>query len=162
MSRADTTVEREVGTTGHVSGSCACGKVRYRVSVLPRRSTICHCITCQKIAGGPYIPWIHAPTDKIDWLQQPVTWNCSDLAERGYCASCGSAIYMRYHMDPTITSIAMGTIDESSGRIPSSKEHIFLKDKASWLKLPDDGTARHEKFDAPFQERLNKYEMDQK
>jgi len=65
-------------------------------------------------------------------------------------------------MDPTITSIAMGTIDESSGRIPSSKEHIFLKDKASWLKLPDDGTARHEKFDAPFQERLNKYEMDQK
>jgi len=65
-------------------------------------------------------------------------------------------------MDPAVTSIAMGTIDESSGPISSPEEHIFLKDKASWLVLPDDGAARHDKFDAGFQERLDKYETRRK
>jgi hypothetical protein len=50
----------------------------------------------------------------------------------------------------------MGTVDNESlvGEVGKPDEHIFLKEKAAWWIVPDDGIVRHEAFDETFQRRL--------
>ena len=64
---------------------------------------------------------------------------------------------MKYHCRPDGTSVVMGIVDDASvvGDMPHAKEHIFLKEKAEWWRVPDDdGLARHEAFNESFQNRL--------
>ena len=54
----------------------------------------------------------------------------------------------------------MGLVDDASvvGELPRAKEHIFLKEKAEWWNVPEnDGMARHEALDRPFQNRLDEW-----
>ena len=37
-----------------LSGGCACGAVRYRISGEPVRISICHCTQCQKRTGSAF------------------------------------------------------------------------------------------------------------
>lgn len=45
-------------------------------------------------------------------------------------------------------SIVAGSIDEGSvkGELTKPTEHIFLKEKAGWFDLPEDGLGRFERF----------------
>lgn len=39
--------------------------------------------------------------------------------------------------------IAAGTLDDDAmGQVPSPEAHIFLKEKAPWFEVPDDGAER--------------------
>ena len=62
---------------------------------------------------------------------------------------------MQYYMKPERVGITYGTIDECNGKLDPPVEHIFLKEKAPWFTLPDDGLPRHDGFDAPFQKKLD-------
>ena len=62
---------------------------------------------------------------------------------------------MQYSHAPNRVGIVYGVIDQSSEPIPPPMEHIFLKEKASWYTLPDDGLPRYDGFDPPFQKRLD-------
>lgn len=44
--------------------------------------------------------------------------------------------------------IAAGTIDDDSvkGQLPKPSEYIFLKEKALWFDVPNDGLLRHDAF----------------
>ena len=67
---------------------------------------------------------------------------------------------MKYHCRPDGTSVAIGTVDDGTvvGSMVKPIEHIFLKEKAAWWSVSgDDGMARHEGFDEPFQRRLKEW-----
>lgn len=54
----------------------------------------------------------------------------------------------------------MGIIDEASvvGSMPQPKEHIFLREKAKLFSVDrDDGLARHDGFNEPFQNRFSEW-----
>jgi len=37
-------------------GGCACGDVRFRANNRPRRTGLCHCMTCRKAHGATFSP----------------------------------------------------------------------------------------------------------
>lgn len=53
-----------------------------------------------------------------------------------------------YKCHPARYHIAAASIDEESvkGELPKMRNHIFLKDKAQWEVLGEDGLDRHEGF----------------
>ena len=70
---------------------------------------------------------------------------------------------MKYSCGPQYTSVAMGIVNDDSlkGNLPKPKEHIFLKEKASWWELDNrDGLLRHETFDERFGNIMRKWEDD--
>ena len=84
----------------------------------------------------------------------------SEIAIRHSCSSCGSPILMEYKCKPDVTWIAMGTVDEQSvvGLLPEPCEHIFLKSKASWWKIPgDDKLPKYQKFPGSLQSSWNQW-----
>lgn len=51
-----------------LEGGCACGKVRYRLEVLPFAVHACHCRDCQKESGSAYQLNYGVETDKITFI----------------------------------------------------------------------------------------------
>ena len=149
-------------STPAFEGSCACGRIQYTCSQTPQSMTNCHCRTCRKLAGAPYLTWASVQTDSVEWRAGPPdVWKGSPIAERGHCSRCGSTMTMRYHHQPEELGIASGTIGKSAAPLPRPKEHIFLQDKAVWFELPDDGLQRFDEFDPPFQHELDEWKRTQ-
>ncbi len=144
-----------------IKGSCACGRVQYQTEGQPLAVNACHCITCQRASGGPFLGFIDFQSTDVKWTQQPDIWQASDVAERGYCKACGSAISMRYFLERDRISVTLGTITKAQPALPPLEAHIFLKDKAPYLVLVDDGVERYDEFPSDFGDQLEKWRLSQ-
>ncbi|KAL2398952.1 hypothetical protein ABEF93_006623 [Exophiala dermatitidis] len=132
-----------------IKGSCACGRVQYQTAAQPLGVSACHCGTCQKIAGSAFLVFADFPLEELQWTHQPPDlWKRSEIAERGFCKQCGSSMSMRYYEESDRIAVTLGTMElgGSGTAMPSIGAHIFLKEKAPWFVLPDDGAERWDEF----------------
>ncbi|KAF2733476.1 S-adenosyl-L-methionine-dependent methyltransferase [Polyplosphaeria fusca] len=132
------------------SGGCRCGGVRYRSSAQPSPITFCHCRACQQVSGSGSLPFIEIPTESLR-MTSTITLKSlwlSEKAERTFCGSCGAPITMKYISDGKVTEcyVTMGSVDTEKfkGEFPKIEQHIYVKEKALWEVLPDDGAPRYE------------------
>ncbi|KAK2763886.1 hypothetical protein FQN54_009504 [Arachnomyces sp. PD_36] len=145
------------------TGSCACKRVRYTSTSLPSQILNCHCTECRKASGGPYQSWSRNKVSDITWTENPPhSQQTSEYATRGFCSNCGSSMSMQYISEPDMIGIPAGTIDDESLKeggekkeLPRPAHHIFLREKASWFEVPDDGLERWEGFTAEMEELYN-------
>ncbi len=80
---------------GFLEGHCLCGSVKVRVDGLhdPRAGS-CHCRMCQRWSGGLFLCF-SAAAEAVG-VTGPVTrYASSSFAERAFCATCGSHLWMR-------------------------------------------------------------------
>ena len=132
-----------------LKGGCQCGAITYSSNALPTHMTNCHCQTCRKLSGAPFMTFASFPKASITWTSgessTKKTWY-SKVAERAHCPDCGSPLYMYYYGDADEIGILAGTIDENTvqGVLPKPSHHLFVGDgkKAGWYDLPDDGLRR--------------------
>ena len=118
------------------TGHCLCGAVRFR-TVGPLREVIaCHCSQCRRQTGHHYA----ATNVRDDALSieggENVNWyRASDAAGRGFCRTCGSALFWKG--DGTdYTSIMAGAFDQPTGL--KMGIHIFCADKGDYYEIADD------------------------
>ena len=79
-----------------LTGGCQCGAVRYRLDGAPTGANICHCRMCQKAGGGPFMAFAGVRLAELAWTRgAPRTFASSDIAERGFCAGCGTPLTYR-------------------------------------------------------------------
>ena len=94
-----------------ITGGCQCGAVRYRLNAEPTQAHICHCRMCQKASGGPFMALAGVPADKFVVTRGSVsTFVSSDIAERGFCASCGTPLSYRSHLTGRVL-VTIGSFD---------------------------------------------------
>lgn len=127
-------------------GGCQCGGVQYTSAAPPRDIIFCHCRTCQQLSGSANLPFTRVPTDALTFTETSTrkTLKLSDVAERSFCSGCGSPITMVYSFIPKEVSLTMSSVDLHSMKCepPTVSKHIFLREKASWLVLAEDGAER--------------------
>ena len=125
-------------------GSCNCGGVKYRDNGPLDQVVACHCTQCRKQTGHFYAATNAADTDLVIEDSGSLKWYAaSDIAKRGFCGNCGSALFWRANGD-TKTSILAGTLDEDDGvRLGI---HIFCEFKGDYYDI-DDGLPQFSKWD---------------
>jgi hypothetical protein len=145
-----------------LTGGCQCGNVTYSSTTLPCELNNCHCQTCRRLSGAPFITFGSFPAAAITWTSGADSLkktSYSDMAIRSHCAECGSPISMQYKCEPERISITAGSINEESvrGVLPKIKAHIFVDsmDKAGWYEIPKDNVPRYSKFSTGFQKKLD-------
>ncbi|MBH5391450.1 GFA family protein [Bradyrhizobium diversitatis] len=102
-----------------LTGGCQCGAVRFAVMTAPTRVSICHCRMCQKAAGAPFASF--ADINKVDfaWTRgHPSFFRSSTIAERGFCAACGTPLSFG-RIDGDRIEIMTGTFDHPDWVIPT-------------------------------------------
>jgi hypothetical protein len=118
-----------------MKGSCACGNVTFEAINLRSSVVFCHCTQCRKWSGHY---WSSTATQESDvTINGEVRWyRSSDRAERGFCPTCGSALFFR----PTGSGrfgVSMGALDQPTSFAPL--KHIFCAEKGDYYDLPEDG-----------------------
>lgn len=137
-----------MGDDKKVTGGCECGRVRYsaRRTGSSATSCWCYCLQCQRLSGGPFLPFVDFKKKDVEWTTPPDVFSSSDDAERDFCKDCGSTIGMRYHFQEDSLGIVLGTIDENCDFVPDTSYHIFVKDKPAWFQIPNDGKPQYQRF----------------
>src|SRR6195256_6789481 len=94
-----------------LTGGCQCGAVRCAVSGPPVKVSICHCRMCQKASGAPFASFADIDRDNFTWTRgKPAAFRSSSIAERDFCADCGTPLSFRRIGGPRI-EIMTGTFD---------------------------------------------------
>lgn len=116
------------------TGGCLCGAVRYSVRGPLRPVVACHCTQCRK-SSGHYVAATQAAADDIEIAGETLRWfRSSEVAERGFCAACGSNLFWRRFGDPRI-SIMAGTLDGATGL--KMDRQIHAESAGDYYALPD-------------------------
>ena len=136
-------------------GSCACQRVKLTCTSPPTYLCNCHCVTCRKMAGAPYCTFASFPERAVTWIGKFEIYRKSDVASRAFCQKCSSFLFMQYNHESSAADssspeigICAGLIDQGQETLPKPRNHIFLREKAPWFVVPDDGAQRFQEFDS--------------
>ena len=114
-----------------LTGGCQCGAVRYRLSAEPTGANICHCRMCQKASGGPMMAFGGVRLSEFFVSSGAIaTFSSSDIAERGFCAQCGTPLTYQGVGSDRI-SVTLGSLDEPGAVAPVTQ--LGVESKVSWL-----------------------------
>lgn len=116
------------------SGGCQCGAIRYRIDLGFGDSGICHCRMCQRAVGNVFAPLVTAKG--VEWRGTPARWASSSIAERGFCATCGTPLYLKDFDSPQDEfEIMIATLDDPDSAPP--RHHVGIESRLSWIKMAD-------------------------
>ncbi len=128
------------------SGGCVCGKVRYSISGMPLRVTICHCTWCQRRTGTAFGVEVVFDKAQIKFESDAVSVyrHISDESGRWldqhFCNTCGSNIGLTLEVVPNIHSISVGSLDDQDwAELDGLKRsHVYVRNVRQWSDVPDD------------------------
>src|SRR6201992_2896366 len=104
-----------------LTGGCQCGAIRFALSAAPVKVSICHCRMCQKASGAPFASLAEIEKGDFAWTRgTPSAFRSSSLAERDFCASCGTPLSFRRVDGPRI-EIMIGAFDRPDRVAPPRK-----------------------------------------
>jgi hypothetical protein len=122
------------------TGGCNCGKVRFETTGPLREVIFCHCSQCRK-QSGLYFAATSVPgaalaitgADNLTWF------GASDFAKRGFCSTCGSALFWKPNAEDRYAIMA-GAFDDPSCLTPGY--HICTEGRAGFYAISD-GLPQH-------------------
>ena len=88
---------------------------------------------CQKAFGSWGAALVSVSVENLSWTRgQPGGFRSSAIVERGFCAKCGTPLYMREDGDDHF-ELAIGAFDEPS-RVGPLTEQVGVESRVSWFK----------------------------
>jgi hypothetical protein len=135
--------------SGPLSGSCACGAVRYQLTSDPLFIHCCHCLNCQRQTGSAFVINLLIEADRMELIAgdpQGVDVPREDgSAQRIFrCPKCQVAVFSEYGR-PQVRFVRAGTLDQPSSVTPDV--HIYTRSKLAWVTLPESVPAFEEYYD---------------
>lgn len=126
------------------TGGCQCGAVRYALYAEPEDVHICHCRMCQKAVAGPFAPLAPIRRRDFAWTRgAPAVFLSSSVAERGFCARCGTPLSFAYGESEWL-DVTLGSLDDPAA-VPPRKQY-GLESRLAYLDAvlttPGDTTDR--------------------
>ena len=119
-----------------VTGHCLCGGVRFSGEAAGPQVVACHCTMCQRQASGPLMVVDCLPgTLTIDGEANVTYYKASDLARRGFCKVCGSALFWR-STDGRFEAVSAGALDDKSS-LTLARE-VFIDEKPGYYGFAND------------------------
>lgn len=117
------------GNPTNATGGCQCGHVRYRVTGGFGKLVICHCRMCQRATGGAFAPLVGA--EGVEWEgETPSRFASSDVADRGFCAACGTPLFYDGKSGQGLHLMA-GTLDDPGALSPDF--HYGVESEVPWV-----------------------------
>ena len=120
-----------VEAPAHLTGGCQCGALRYEQTSSPRDSSICHCRMCQKAGGAPFMAFTGVRQEDFAFTRgAPTIYRSSEIAERGFCAVCGTPLTYRL-IGRDRVSVTIGSLDRPADIAPT--DQIGVESALPWF-----------------------------
>ena len=116
-------------------GSCLCGAVKISANTVSNEAGACHCGTCRKWAGGPFMAVDCGIDVSFEGEEDLGIYASSDWAERGFCKKCGSNLF--YKLKETGQYImAVGIFDDSQSFV--FDHQVFIDEKPGYYSFANE------------------------
>ena len=102
---------------GAMPGGCACGRVRFEAEVDSDDAYLCHCRMCQRASGNVSLAMKGISRKRVTWESEPDWYASSPIAQRPYCASCGTSLGFAYN-DSDDMDLTVAAFDDPSRFVP--------------------------------------------
>ena len=120
-----------------VEGGCLCGAVRYCAEGPPKHVNHCHCRMCRVGSGAPVVTWVTFERARFRWTKgAPTMRRSSDLATRGFCSVCGTALLWQGDAGPGEIDVTAGSLDRPEAIAP--QDHLWTESAVPWFEVEDD------------------------
>ena len=116
-----------------LKGSCLCGAIAFEARGTAKDPAACHCSQCRK-QSGHYWAAVNVALDDLTITGTPRWYHASDMAKRGFCATCGSFLFWKGHAEDEM-GVALGALDGRTGL--RLERHIFTADKGDYYDIGD-------------------------
>jgi len=115
-------------------GGCLCGAVRFESTAEPRIVAHCHCVDCRKSSGTGHCTHIVIPADALS-VTGPVAFydrpaDSGNIVSRGFCPTCGSAIYSKNSAIPGMVFPRASSLDDPNAVTPQMV--VYASRAAAW------------------------------
>lgn len=117
-----------------LTGGCACGAVRYRVTAAPGFSFHCQCRQCQRATGTGHASLFVVPKASVSIegglkLHDQIA-DDGAIVSRGFCPHCGSPLLGTSSGSPDVMLIAAASLDDPSRFKP--QKVVFSASRQLW------------------------------
>ena len=131
------------------SGGCLCGAVRYQGETKIAGGH-CHCNDCRKSSGSGHCSHMVVPEDgfsltgEVRFYDAPA--DSGNLVSRGFCPTCGSAVYSKNSGMPGMVFVRASSLDDPEVFLPQMI--VYTKRAPSWDRM-DPGLPAFEDMPPP-------------
>lgn len=126
-----------------LTGSCACGAVRFEVSAPFTTAGYCHCKRCQRRSGALWAlsGIVGAEGFRVVAGEDSVReWQPPDGLPKSFCGECGGQVFAGDRGARETIVVRLGAVDGDPGIRPSW--HQWVESAPEWEPIPDDGLPR--------------------
>lgn len=99
-----------------LTGGCECGAIRYERSADPIMAGHCHCGSCRRASGTGHVTHLMVPkaaiTNTCDAAVYERSADSGNRMRRGFCPSCGGAVYGESSGWPEMLTLRAGSLDD--------------------------------------------------
>ena len=129
-----------------MQGGCACGRVRFEADIDSDQAYLCHCRMCQRASGNVSLAMKNVAQSAIRWSTQPDWYDSSTIADRPFCASCGTSLGFRYKTGTDQMDLTVAAFDDPARFRPTS--HFGAESiHHAWLDTSDLPRTRSDEYD---------------
>ena len=121
---------------------CLCKQVQFSIIGAVRDLCCCHCASCRRAAGAPYVARGTVDIGNFQLVQGKIAIiNSSKNVERGFCAACGSSLTYKHASRNHEIDFTLASLETPAALAPHY--HIWVQDKLPWVIL-DDGLPQYQ------------------
>ena len=119
-----------------IKGGCSCGAVRYEIDERLKNLCYCHCESCRRATGAPYVAWGTVGLEHCHLTGDIDYFSSSEKVSRGFCKACGTSLTYQHQARPRELDITLASLDKPEQAIPVC--HIWVADKLQSIVIGDD------------------------
>lgn len=101
-------------------GGCACGRIRFEAAIDSDEAYLCHCRMCQRASGNVSLAMVAIDQADVRWSHEPDWYDSSVIADRPFCAECGTSLGFRYKKGSAKMDLTVAAFDDPSRFKPTS------------------------------------------
>ena len=121
-------------------GGCLCESFRYRCTEIPVWSCNCHCHSCQKLSGSPFVSAFSVRTTAFEILSgETVAFerkaDSGNAVKTHHCKRCGTRLFAERTGNAEMIGVFASTLDDPSTFTPIS--NVYVSEVAPWTDLDD-------------------------
>lgn len=126
-----------------LEGTCACGAVRFRVTLPFETAGYCHCTRCQRRTGTTSSVNGRVPAEGFEVVagaDSIRTWRPPEGQPKSFCAHCGGPLFSGDPERGPTVGVRLGLIEGDPGIRPEWRQ--WVSSALPWDSIPDDGLPR--------------------
>ncbi len=122
---------------------CSCGQLKLIAEAEPVRTSICHCLACQRRTGSAFGLQARFPRARVHVQGRSTEFvRCSDEGETRtfhFCPECGATVYYTLGSAPEVVAVPVGAFADPAFQPPAIS--VWESRKHPWVTLPQTSRA---------------------